>query len=207
MHLMYIIFMRKIYSVHTNRLSVEYQKSKENDNEFEMNLTSFKEALAYAQKENIFLKKIYNLEVLKRDIEIIISLRKLMKPLKPDPILLNYLGNKQIMIFPIESTAKREGTAVHIINTGHREMYLDKARLQSITSDISQQEVLTLGMTENNRGEKRFLYAIKLDNTYSTIMILDFSDGSLKMVTAYSTNNNKINKIFKNCCILVNKIV
>ncbi|MDE7105960.1 MAG: hypothetical protein K2O22_02210 [Anaeroplasmataceae bacterium] len=199
--------MSKIYSTQANRLIINKSSSKEGINKFKKPSERLDEVLVYAQKENIALKRKKSPELLRKDIEIIMNLRKIMKPLEPDTFLKNYLGNDKLKIVPIESSAKREGTAVHIINNNHKEMYTDKKKLATITTNLEDQEVLALGVIKEENQKDRFIYAIKLDEQHSTIMILDKTENDLELVTAFAPTNTKAQKILEKCCIIFNNLV
>lgn len=178
------------------------RSSKREIEKIKIKFNSFDEALNFAKSNNISIEKVNDLESLNKTIEIILQLRKSLRPLEPDSILKYYLNNTEAKIVPIESSQNREGTAVHIVNDGHADMYLDENRLATITTDISKQEVITLAVTKNRMGKERFLYRLKMDEKHSTIMILDWIDGKLEMVTAYAPKNKAAKKNIKRYCII-----
>lgn len=176
-------------------------------NEYVVNFESINYVLEYARREKIHFKKNYSLGDLNSNISTVLNLRKELKPINPDNTLKKYIGVENIFIKPIESSKKREGTAVHIVQDNHKDMYFDKAKLATITKDLDKQEILALGVKKTNRGNDRFTYLIKLNDEHSTVLILDHNGNELEMVTAYAPTNKKAKKALKDSCIIFNNLV
>ena len=175
--------------------------------EYVVNFKSINYALEYARREKIHFKKNYSLGDLNFNISTVLNLRKELKPINPDNTLKDYIGVENIFIKPIESSDKREGTAIHMIQDNHKDMYFDKAKLATITNDLDKQEILALGVKKTNKGNDRFTYLIKLNDEHSTVLILDHNGNELEMVTAYSPTNKKAKKALKDSCIIFNNLV
>lgn len=196
------------------QVEIEFQKSDIDsyvstnvNGEYNVSFQNKNFAKMYAHEQDIRLKKDLTLEQLNSNIATTMNLRKVLKPIRPDERLKDYLGDKSVMIHPIDSTDKREGTAVHIVNDDHTDMYTDKEKLKTLTTNLDEQEVLALGVTKNDRNEDRFVYVIKANENHATVLVIDNRGGKLEMVTAYGPKLRKAKKSLKKCCIIFNDLV
>lgn len=179
---------------------------------YHLTFASMNDANDFMKKNLIKLKGNPSLEEKTLKINQIMNLRDKLHPIQTDKILKDYLKIDDLKIVPIDSTEKREGTAVHIINDGHSDMYTDKSLLNVITSDLDYQEIIFLANTKNDRDGKRVIYGIKISSDNCVVIIGDLKEKNIEMVTSYKINNNKMkNKIKKmkekelNPCIIINK--